>query len=383
MTDRMTAAELADLRKREFPISAKIAYLDHAAVSPMPVRTAELMHERIAMLQDPSLEVDHKQRYFDEAKQRLGRLMNVPAAQIALLTNLGEAMAVVANGLDLRAGDEIVIPEMEFSSLVYPWLLQQNRGARIVWVPKDGPATTLARIEAAITSRTRVVAVSDVEFLNGFRHETAKLGELCRSRGALLAVDNTQSLGVLPGDVAAWGADVVAAHAYKWQMAMHGIASLYVSEAAMAEIRPTVPGRSSVKGGFASLDYAFDWHPDARRYQSGGPNWTGAAAIARSLSLTEEVGIERAGAHAIGVASRLIDGLRDKAVTIASDLREPHRSQIVSFTLGSAETDRLFVEMAKRAGVYVGLRNLGVRVAAHYWNNDDDVERLLNLIPDR
>lgn len=371
------AEELAALRRTEFPVAERIAYLDHAAVSPLPVRTARLLHGRIAALQDPTLEHGDRERLFEEARERLGRLMRVPAAQIALLGNLGEAMATVANGLELGPGDEIVIPEKEFSSLVYPWLLQERRGAKVVWVPKRGAATELDDIAAAITPRTKVVAVSDVEFLNGFRHDTAALGRLCRERGVLLAVDVTQSLGVLPADVAAWGADVAAAHGYKWLMAFHGISVLYVTEAAMARIQPTVPGRSSVRGGFASLDFALDWHPDARRYQGGGPNWTGAAALARSLSLTEEVGIERSGAQTSALVERLLAGLAALPVTVVSDARPEHRSSIVAFTFGDAERDKAFQTAARDVGVVVGLRNMGVRIACHYWNGDGDIDRLL------
>jgi selenocysteine lyase/cysteine desulfurase len=378
MSARFSDAELDELRRAEFPVSAKLTYLDHAAVSPMPVRTAELLKERIAALQDPSLEDHHRERYFEEARERLGRLMHAPARQIALLTNLGEAMAVVANGLDLGPGDEIVIPRKEFSSLVYPWLRQERRGATVVWADKPGAETPLAAIERAMTSRTKVVAVSHVEFLSGYRHDLAALGRLCRERGVLLAVDATQSLGVLPVDVAAWDAGVVAAHFYKWVMAMHGIAGLYVSDEAMARIEPTAPGRSSVTGGFASLDFALDWHPDARRYQSGGPNWTGAAAVARSLSLTEEVGIERAAAQATFVARRVADGLAETAgIALFGTPHGPHGSSIFSFTFGSAEQDAEFARRAKANDVYVGLRNFGVRVACHYWNNAADADRLL------
>lgn len=374
----MSDSELDELRRTEFPVSAKLAYLDHAAVSPMPVRTATLLNERIAALQDPSLEDHHRERYFDEARARLGRLMNAPAKQIALLTNLGEAMALVANGLDLSPGDEIVIPEKEFSSLVYPWLLQERRGARVAWVPKDGPNTSIDAIGRAITPRTRVVAVSHVEFLSGYRHDLVALGRLCRERGVLLAVDATQSLGVLPVDVAAWDADVVAAHFYKWVMAMHGIAGLFVSEGAMERIQPTAPGRSSVTGGFASLDFALDWHPDARRYQSGGPNWTGSAAVAGSLSLTEEVGIERGSAQARFVSRRVADGLaRHPSIRFFGSPHGEHGSTIFSFSFGSAERDGEFQRRAKANGVHVGLRNFGVRVASHYWNSTGDADRLL------
>jgi selenocysteine lyase/cysteine desulfurase len=195
-----------------------------------------------------------------------------------------------------------------------------------------------------------------------------------------LAVDVTQSLGVLPVDARRWQADVVAAHGYKWLMAMHGIAALYVSEAAMERIHPTVPGRSSVTGGFESLDFALDWHTDARRYQSGGPNWLGAAAVATSLGLTEEIGIDKAFAQAVAVADAVLTGLQEAPVTITSDLRTQHRSQIVSFTTGSAESDQALVAAGKPMGVYLGRRGMGVRVAAHYWNSLEDAQRLLELV---
>jgi selenocysteine lyase/cysteine desulfurase len=225
-----------------------------------------------------------------------------------------------------------------------------------------------------------VVAVSHVEFLNGFRHDMKALGALCRERGVLLAVDVTQSLGVLPVEVADWGADVAAAHGYKWLMAMHGIAALYVSEQAMEAIQPTVPGRSSVTGGFAALEFALDWHPDARRYQSGGPNWTGAAAVARSLSLTEEIGIARSGAQTSALVDRLLNGLRELPVQIMSDERPEHRSSIAAFTLGNPEQDAAFVRYAKSVDVMPGLRAMGVRVAVHYWNDGEDIDRLLTAL---
>jgi len=377
----MTAPiDFAAIRAREFPIGERIAYLDHATVSPMPVRTAAVLAERVAALQDPSREHGLRAAYAIEARERMGRLLNAPPQQIALLSNLAEAAAVVANGLTLEPGDEIVIPEQEFSSLVYPWLNLEAHGVRVVFVPKTGPATDFERIVAALSPRTKALALSHVEFQNGFRHDMVELGELCRRHGILFFVDVTQSLGILPIDVVAWQADVVAAHGYKWMMALHGIAALYVSEAAMAKIRPTVPGRSSVTGGFELLDYALDWHPDARRYQSGGPNWLGAAAIAASLSLVEEIGIENVAKRAKAVSDRILAGLTDMPVEIATDLRPEHRSSILTFTSGSEEKDRALVAAARTADIHVGRRGMGVRTAASFWNNGVDADRLLDVV---
>ena len=372
--------DIEALRRDEYPVAGEWAYLDHAAVSPMPNRTAAVLRQRIETFQDPSLEDGSRERYGQVARERMARLMNVSADQVALQANLAEAMAAVANGLDWSPGDQIVIPEMEFSSLVYPWMNLQRLGVELVWARKRGPATPLDEIERAMTPRTRIVAVSHVEFLNGFQHDMEALGELCASRNAMLVVDATQSVGVLPVDANAWQADIVAAHGYKWMMAMHGIAGLYVSLRAMERIAPTMPGRQSVIGGFESLDFALDWHPDARRYESGGPNWIGAAAVATSLGIVEEIGIGPASRQAMAVATRVLDGLAQLPVEVRTDLDPTHRSQILAFTTGSPERDQTLVTSCRQAGVFIGKRNLGVRVACHFWNSAADADRLLQEV---
>lgn len=369
--------DIEKLRRQEFPLSNEWAYLDHAAVSPMPSRTAEVLRQRIETFQNPSLEDGTRERLGLLAKERAGRAMGVPGSQIAMVGNLGEAMAIVANGLPWAAGDQVVVPEMEFSSLVYPWMNLERLGVELVWARKQGPATPIEAIESVLTERTKVVAVSHVEFLNGYRHDLVELGRLCAERNILLAVDATQSVGVLPVDAVAWQADVVAAHGYKWMMAMHGIGALYVSERAMDWIVPTMPGRQSVTGGFESLDFALDWHPDARRYESGGSNWIGTAAIATSLGIVEEIGSGPASRQALAVATHIIEGLSELPVQLRTDLEPAHRSQILAFTAGSVDRDAELVRELRSRKVYVGKRNMGIRVACHFWNTTADGDRLL------
>jgi selenocysteine lyase/cysteine desulfurase len=148
----------------------------------------------------------------------------------------------------------------------------------------------------------------------------------------------------------------------------------------MSRIHPSAPGRSSVAGGFESLDFALDWHPDARRYQSGGPNWLGTAALATSLRLIEEIGIEAGTRQAISVADAVLAGLAELPVRVTSDPRPAHRSQIVSFTTGSVESDAALVARARARHVYVCKRGMGVRAAAHIWNTREDAERLIEVV---
>lgn len=372
--------DLAALRATEFPIAARRIYLNHASDSPMPARTARAMAARVAVLQDPALEVGQRETFARLARERLGRLLNASPSQIAFLTNVADATATVANGMTWRAGDEIVLVAQEFASFVYPWRNLERLGVRTILVPKDGAATDLDRIEAALTPHTRAVAISHVEYQSGFRNDLVALGRLCRDRGLLFVVDASQSLGSIPVDAAAWQADVVVAVGYKWLMAMHGIAVLLVSEAAMDRIRPVAPGRLSVTGGWQSQDYTLDWYPDARRYQSGAPNWLGIVALAESLGLLEEIGFEESTHQAGTVIDRLVAGLQQQGVTLTSDLRPAHRSLIVSFTTGGTGRDAALASRLAAAGVVLSQRAFGLRLSAHFWNTDEEVDRVLDIL---
>jgi selenocysteine lyase/cysteine desulfurase len=367
--------------RAEFPVAERLVYLNHAVESPMPLRTARAAAERIAVAQDPTLERGQREAAGEVAKERLGRLLNVPPGQIAFLTNVSDAVNMVANGLDWRAGDEVVLVEGEFASVVYPIRGLERLGVRPVLVPKDGPATDLARIEAALNSRTRLLAISDVEYRTGCRNDLEALGALCRERDALFLVDASQSLGAQPCDMAAWGADVVTAVAFKWLMGLHGLAVMAVAPAALERIRPSTPGRNGVVGAWESGDYALTWQPDARRYQGGALNWLGIVTLAESLGLIEEIGPPGM-AHARCLADRLIAALQVADIQVTSDVRPRHRSQIVSFTLGARSADEALVRRLSEEGVVVCRRGLGVRVGFHCWNNAADLERLIAVVVD-
>ena len=377
---RGDAKDLKRLRTSEFPEIERYAYFNHASDSPLPARAAAAIDERVRLLQNPLLQVKPREQYLDEAQRRLGSMLNVPPRQIAFLTNVADATASVANGLPWQSGDEVVLVAGEFATFVYPWRNLDTRGVECAFVPRHGASVDLADVEAAITEHTRVVAVSHVEFQTGYQINLAALGEICRQKNVLLVIDASQSLGALPLDAAACHAAAVVSVGYKWLMSPHGISVLYVSEEAQERIRPSAPGRYSVAAGWQTADYALEWQPDAWRYQGGALNWIGVAALAESLSLLEEVGYESVAAHARRNADRIVEELTHLPVEITSSLDELDRSQIISFTRGSIEADDRFVADAMEAGVVTGRRGYGVRIGSHFWNQDHDIDRLLDVV---
>jgi selenocysteine lyase/cysteine desulfurase len=373
-------ADLDALRRTEFPLASRHAFLNHASDSPMPVRTAALMAERVAVLQDPPREIGQREGYATAARRRLGAMLNMPPQQVAFLPNAADAAGVVANGLDWLPGDEILVVEQEFSSFVYPWKNLERYGVVTRVVPKRDGRTDPALIAEAMTPRTRLLAISDVEYQDGFRNDLAALGAICRERDILFVIDASQSLGSVHCDAAAWQADVVLAVGYKWLMGMHGIGVLAVSEPAMARIRPSAPGRLSVSGAVETSDYALDWQPDARRYQTGAPNWLGILALAESAGLVEDLGAAACQSHSRALSDLLITGLQARGLSIVSDLDPARRSHIVAFTTGSRAGDEALAARLAERDVILSLRGLGLRASVHFWNNGDDISRLLQAI---
>src|SRR2546425_1063837 len=176
----------------------------------------------------------------DRVRALAARLLHTEAARIAFVKCTSEGVNFVANGLDWRAGDNVVTIAGEFPSNVYPWMALAGRGVELRFVPTD-PAGRFGAQDVAhrVDGRTRAVALSAVSFSTGFRAPLEEIGAVCRSRGALFAVDAIQALGASDLDVERAGIDVLSAHAYKWLMGSTGIGVAHPSEPAPRPDRPS------------------------------------------------------------------------------------------------------------------------------------------------
>ncbi|MCO5220685.1 MAG: aminotransferase class V-fold PLP-dependent enzyme [Thermomicrobiales bacterium] len=306
--------------------------------------------------------------------------MNTTPDRFAYLTNVADTTAAIANGIAWQPGDNVVLVQGEYPSFVLPWTRLAQHGVESRFARSQGIETDLDAIEDVIDDRTRAVIISHVDFNSGYRNDLAAIGTLAHAHGALFVVDASQSLGAIPVDVTAWGIDALVCVGYKWLMASHGIAVLYVSERAQEQIVPTAPGRYSVRSGWPFPDYDLDWAGSAIRYQGGALNWIGVCALAESLTLQDEIGGDVIAQRVIELTDLLIDKLDALPVEITSSRVPEHRSSYLTFTLGSIERDDALVDSGKAANVLFGRRGGGVRVGTHFWNDESDLDRLVALI---
>ena len=291
-------------------------------------------------------------------------------------------MNIVAHGIGWRPGDNVVVPEREYPSLTYTWFHLRERGVEVRFVPFAGIGPTTDEIMAAVDSRTRAVAVSAIRWDTGWTVDLEALGGRCAAAGCLFVVDAVQLVGAQPLDVRACRISALSLHAYKWLMAGFGAGTLYVAPEAVEQIAPTFVGNSSFAGypqGFAG---PLPWQPGAARYIAGGLTRYSFAAVAASLTLTEELGVAEIAAHNRALTDRLRAGLVQKnGVRLVSSDDPAHMSAITVLTTGSKEGDEALTAVLDAQGIIVALRPLGLRVSPHLYNTADDIDRLLAALP--
>ena len=369
--------------RAEFPVTKEWSFVNHAAWGPSPTRTVEAITAYAEGWANPAAysQTHNNQQTVNELRARLASLANAKPEMVTFAASLAEGMNILLNGITWQAGDNVITPVEEFPSVSFSVLNLQRKGVEVRFAEKNAEhRTDLAAIEALMDNRTRAVAISHVEWADGFRNDLQALGAICRSRDIELFVDVTQSLGAQPLDLTNWGVSGVAAHGYKWLLSSFGTGVVILSEEAFPRIMPTFVGRMSVKNeSVLSLDFK----DTAERFQTGGFNMPTITAMHASLSLVTEVGPERSAAHTATLVDQLASELTAAGYEVLSDLSPEHRSQILTFTSGDLERDQQLVNELEERKVSVAMRSRGVRVSPYFYNTSEDVDRLLEALPPR
>lgn len=368
------------LAASEFPAQRDGVYLNHAASSPLPHRSAAALRAHLADRERLfHLYQAGTQDYAIPALQaKVARLLNVPAESVGFVPTTTEAMAGMLNGIDWKPGDNVVVPANEFPGVLYPCLHLERRGVRVKQVPVDTHAD-LDRVLSAIDARTRAVAISWVHWLTGHRLDVARLGTACRAAGVISIVDAIQGVGGIPIDVSASQVDVFVAGSYKWLMGIPGTAATFVSPQALAAVVPDRAGHAGMKTSVYATP-RIEWQPGAARFHVGGPINAALIALEHSVDLLTEVGVPRIEAHVSG----LLEALATKAAAIGfrlnSDLSRAHRSTFLNLTSGDTARDDRLVAALVAQQIIVGRRGPGIRVAPHLHNSLADVDRFIEAL---
>ncbi len=367
----------------EFSLKDEMVYLNHAAVSPWPRRTVEAV-KRFAEENgyQGSLSYPHWLETESQLRQQLQRLLNAPSSDdIALVKNTSEALSFVAAGVDWNDGDNIVTSDQEFPSNRIVWESLSTLGVELRQTDLSSEASPEEALFAQVDERTRMIAISSVQYASGLRMDLERIGQFCREHDILFCVDAIQSIGAVNLDVQACHADFVAADGHKWMMGPEGLGVFYCRAALRETLKLTQFGWHMVEA-VGDFDVQ-EWKPAAssRRFECGSPNMLGVHALHASLSLILDMGMPELEQRILSNSRFLIEQLQSYGFAVVTP-EEPHRhAGIVSFAHpGQPEkTETLFKTLIENQ-VFCALRGGNIRFSPHFYTPPQKLEQCMGYV---
>ncbi len=362
--------------RAEFPITETQAYLNTASSGPFPraVRDAALRFvEEKTLRPTPGSRQETRAR----ARAKFAKLFGAKEEEVALLYSTSDGENIVARGLDLLEGDNVVIDELHFiTSFVLFRQLEKERGIELRIVPQKNGRARIEDFEARLDRRTRLVSVAWVSNRNGYRHDIRALADLAHSHGALLYPDAIQAFGTFPMRLREEGVDFATGNSYKWIYAGYGVAPFFIREEHLDRIRPDRYGHVQVAESLP--DYQYRLQKTARKFEYANPAYGPLYQLDAALSFLEEVGLDRIEAHGVALAAELRDGVNKLGFEAWTP--PDNASPIVTFPHRQKPED--MARLLEKEAVVVTLREKGthIRAAMGMFNNQSDMKRLLHVL---
>lgn len=375
----MDQARLQDFRAR-LPVTEHLAYLNHAAIGPLPRQGVQRM---VDMAADVSRSGDQhwadRNRETERVRGLAARLLGArDPREVSFCENTSTGLSMVAEGLpDWRPGDNVVGACMEFPSNVYPWMRLADYGVEYRQIEERDGRIDDGEVLSRIDGRTRMVVLSWVQFASGYRCDLARIGRVCRKRDILFVVDVIQGLGGLAIDVERDFVDVAAGSAHKWLLGPEGIGLLYVSDRVLERFRPTRAGWRSMRDQLAWTEMKVDFADGAKRFESGTLNAYGITALGAPLEILLEAGAEEIERRVLALTERAAAGLAARGWQVISSRAAGEISGIVTAIHPDRDVDGLVGKLAQH-GVIVAARAGRFRVSPHFYNTEQEIDRMLD-----
>jgi cysteine desulfurase / selenocysteine lyase len=365
------------------PVAKTWTYFDHAAVAPLPTPTMQAIADYAsqAML-DGDMQWPKWAQGVEAGRSHAASLLKCQANEIAMVPNTTFGINVVAHGMRWQPGDNMVVPANEFVSNLLAWQLLSRRGVEVRLVSGEDDSLIESLI-AAIDQRTRLVAISWVHYLTGYRADLTRICDAAHAKGSRVFVDAIQGLGAFPLSVDDIPIDFLAADGHKWMLGPEGAGLLFIQRSRLEELEPIMMGWGSIEHAYRFDSNNMQLRSTAARYEGGATCMPGQLGFAKSLELLLQAhGLVDAGSlsqQILATTQLLEEGLRRIGATVYRHAAPDRQSGIVVFELPNQDS-ALVRSMLIDRKIVLSVRHGRLRAALHAYNNQDEVEHLLASI---
>ena len=364
--------------REEFPITRTKVFMNHASQSPLPKPVADVVRRYV---DDFSNDITSSIEWNDGGKPFIAKMIGAKPEEIAFVENTSMGLNIAANVLYYPRGSKIVTTDLEYPSVVYPWL-RRKLGVKVDYVKNIDGKILLEDVEKTVDDTTVAVVVSHVEYVNGFRNNLRALSEIAHDHGAYLIVDAIQSAGAIPIDVKRDNVDFLATACYKWLLSPPGAGYLYVKESLIETFEPPFVGWASVKQEvFETIDFWDIWNlklsKTASRFEVGSPSFISLVGATEALKMLLNIGIENIKTRIIKLTDYLIEAVKNLGLKLQTPEEKEYRSGIVNFKIDRAQE---ITEKLRKKGIIVSARSHGIRVSPHFYNVEEEIDKLVEEI---
>lgn len=359
-------------------------YLNHAAISPQSNRVKVALERFLADRNSRNIDnFEEWMKLTKETRELIAKLINANGTEnISFVGNTSEGISLVAEGFNWNHGDEIILNTMEFPANIQPFRILESKGVKLIYVePDEEGKITPEMIENAITSKTKMVSISAVQYLNGFRADLKSIGEICQKNDVYFVVDGIQALGAIEIDVTEFHIDALASGGHKWLMSPMGIGFLFLSKKLASVLKPAKTGWLSVETPWELSNFNQNWQPFSRHIETGTYNMMGIIGMNASLSHLLEIGKERIESEILKLTAHLISNVSAlNRVEIITPKLPEHYAGIFTFSLPENRNPEQVVNYLKKKLVTISAREGFVRISPHYYNTTQELSHVLDFI---
>ena len=363
----LTTQQIAELRK-QFPILYEKTYLYSCSQGALSDAVQVGIAAYASSWRNSSAPWDEWIAQYEELRMAFARFIHAKPEEVAIVTSASAGINPIANALSFDGRDRVVMGEYEFPTMGHIWLAQQPRGAKVEFLDGTSDAVPVERYERAIDKRTKIVPLSHVSFVNGYRADVPSIARIAHDNGALVFLDGFQDCGTRPIDVKALDVDFFVTGTLKYLLGTPGLAFLYVREDHIEKLAPTITSWMAQRDLFGYNPKILDPAPTARRFEGGSPSMPNIYAEGPALALLCGIGLENVAAQIETLTRAFMQGARDLRIQI----KTPSDSVGPLVVLRSKDAGAMVKKLVAR-DIVVSARHDGVRFSFHVYNNVADV----------